>query len=156
MSVHLTHLSCSPNFRHASYLDKHTLTYEPIVNWNQSSSKPCLIMHLVALWTLIHLTISLLFLHFVAPSEFFRFLSFLGIPRNSQKCPIMQITLATRVPSFLGIPRNSKEFSKIPNYANKLWFEKLGITGNFWEWKTPVLWGLGIPRNSQLYKLPII
>ena len=68
MSVHLTHLSCSPNFRHASYLDKHTLTYEPIVNWNQSSSKPCLIMHLVALWTLIHLTISLLFLHFVPPS----------------------------------------------------------------------------------------
>ena len=33
------------------------------------------------------------------------------------------------------------------------------ITGNFWERKTPVLWGLGIPRNSQefqLYKLPII
>ena len=44
------------------------------------------------------------------------------------------------------------EFPKILNYTNKLWFEKLGITGNFWERKTPVLWGLGIPRNSQLYK----
>ena len=29
----LTHLSCSPNFLHASYLHEHTLTYEPIVNW---------------------------------------------------------------------------------------------------------------------------
>ena len=28
----LTHLSCSPNFPHASYLDERTLTYEPIVN----------------------------------------------------------------------------------------------------------------------------
>ena len=51
----------------------------------------------------------------------------------------MQITLANQIPSFLGIPRSSKEFSKIPNYANKLRFEKLGISGNFWEWKTPVL-----------------
>ena len=30
---------------------------------------PCLIMHVVALWTLSHLTISLFFLHFVALSE---------------------------------------------------------------------------------------
>ena len=29
----LTHLSCSPNFLHASYLNEHTLTYEPIVKW---------------------------------------------------------------------------------------------------------------------------
>ena len=28
----LTHLSCSPNFLRASYLDERTLTYEPIVN----------------------------------------------------------------------------------------------------------------------------
>ena len=28
----LTHLSCSPNFPRASYLDERTLTYEPIVN----------------------------------------------------------------------------------------------------------------------------
>ena len=28
----LTHLLCSPNFLHASYLDGRTLTYEPIVN----------------------------------------------------------------------------------------------------------------------------
>ena len=29
----LTHLSCSPNFPRASYLDERTLTYESIVNW---------------------------------------------------------------------------------------------------------------------------
>ena len=29
----LTHLSCSPNFPCASYLDERTLTYEPIVKW---------------------------------------------------------------------------------------------------------------------------
>ena len=28
-----THLSCSPNFSRASYLDERTLTYEPIVDW---------------------------------------------------------------------------------------------------------------------------
>ena len=28
----LTHLSCSPNFPRASYLDERTLMYEPIVN----------------------------------------------------------------------------------------------------------------------------
>ena len=34
-------------------------------------------------------------------------LSFLGIPRNSPKFPIMQMTLANWISSFLGIPRNS-------------------------------------------------
>ena len=33
----LTHLSCSPNFPRASYLDERTLTYEPIVNFLISS-----------------------------------------------------------------------------------------------------------------------
>ena len=28
-----THLSCSPNFPRASYLDERTLTYEPMVDW---------------------------------------------------------------------------------------------------------------------------
>ena len=28
-----THLSCSPNFPRASYLDERTLTYKPIVDW---------------------------------------------------------------------------------------------------------------------------
>ena len=32
----LTHLSCSPNFPRASYLDERTLTYEPIVNYQLS------------------------------------------------------------------------------------------------------------------------
>ena len=34
----LMHLSCSPNFLHASYLDEHTLMYEPIFNSNMSSA----------------------------------------------------------------------------------------------------------------------
>ena len=34
----LMHLSCSPNFLHASYLDEHTLMYEPSVNSNMSSA----------------------------------------------------------------------------------------------------------------------
>ena len=29
----LTHLSCSPNFPRASYLDERTQTYEPMVDW---------------------------------------------------------------------------------------------------------------------------
>ena len=33
----LMHLSCSPNFPRASYLDERTLTYEPIVNSNIAS-----------------------------------------------------------------------------------------------------------------------
>ena len=32
-----THLSCSPNFTRASYLDERTLTYEPIVNLHLTS-----------------------------------------------------------------------------------------------------------------------
>ena len=33
----LTHLSCSPHFPRASYLDERTLTCEPIVNYNIAS-----------------------------------------------------------------------------------------------------------------------
>ena len=29
----LTHLLCSPNFLHASYVDERMLMYEPIANW---------------------------------------------------------------------------------------------------------------------------
>ena len=32
LDVTLTHLSCSPNFPRASYLDERTLTHESIVN----------------------------------------------------------------------------------------------------------------------------
>ena len=32
----LKHLSSSPNFPHASYLDERTLTYEPIVKFTQA------------------------------------------------------------------------------------------------------------------------
>ena len=34
----LMHLSCSPNFLRASYLNEHTLMYEPIFNSNMSSA----------------------------------------------------------------------------------------------------------------------
>ena len=36
--ITLTHLSCSPNFPRALYLDERTLTYEPIVNYLALSS----------------------------------------------------------------------------------------------------------------------
>ena len=36
--ITLTHLSCSPNFLRALYLDERTLTYEPIVNYLALSS----------------------------------------------------------------------------------------------------------------------
>ena len=36
--ITLTHLSCSPNFPRALYLDERTLTYEPIVNYLAPSS----------------------------------------------------------------------------------------------------------------------
>ena len=35
----LTHLSFSPNFPRASYLDEHTLTYEPIVNYKETDNQ---------------------------------------------------------------------------------------------------------------------
>ena len=57
---------------------------------------------------------------------------FLGIPRNSQKFPIMQI--------------NSDLKS----------LELLGISGKGRLQFCEDLESLGIPRNSQLYKLPII
>ena len=74
-------------------------------------------------------------------TEFPVFWEFL-IPRNSQKFPIMQITLANWIPSFPTM--------QISSEMKSLEF------GNFWKRKTPVLWGLGIPRNSHLCKLPII
>ena len=36
--ITLAHLSCSPNFPRALYLDERTLTYEPIVNYLALSS----------------------------------------------------------------------------------------------------------------------
>ena len=65
-------------------------------------------------------------------TEFLVFWEFLGIPRNSQKFPIMQI--------------NSDLKS----------LELLGISGKGRLQFCEDLESLGIPRNSQLYKLLII
>ena len=54
---------------------------------------------------------------------------FLGIPRNSQKFLIMQITLANWIPSFLGIPRNSQKFSTMQISSDLKTLELLGISG---------------------------
>ena len=54
---------------------------------------------------------------------------FLGIPRNSQKFPIMQMTLANWIPSFLGIPRNSQEFPTMQISSDLKSLELLGISG---------------------------
>ena len=40
----LTHLSCSPNFLRASYLDERTLNHEPIVNYRQACESKVLFM----------------------------------------------------------------------------------------------------------------
>ena len=46
---------------------------------------------------------------------------------------------------------NSYELPTIPNYAKQLRVVKLGILGNFWEWKIWAVCRLGIPRNSQKF-----
>ena len=58
----LTHLSGSPNFPHASYLDERMLTYKPIVNYNIASkfvysnliARACFIFLLCTLMTLVN------------------------------------------------------------------------------------------------------
>ena len=99
-------------------------------------------------------------------TEFPVFWEFLRIPRNSQKFPIMQMSLANWIPSFLGIPRNTWEFLGIPRKSQK--FPTMQINSDLKSLKLlgisvkgrlqfcEDLESLGIPRNSQLYKLPII
>ena len=74
----------------------------------------------------------------------------------SQKFTIMQITLANRIPSFLGIPRNSQKFPTMQISSDLKSLELLGISGKGRLQFCEDLEFLGIPRNSQLYKLPII
>ena len=54
----LTHLSCSPNFPCASYLDECMLTYEPIVNWLYLLSKWMASLHSKGLMTHTYIKIS--------------------------------------------------------------------------------------------------
>ena len=54
----LTHLSCSPNFPCASYLDERKLTYEPIVNWLYLLSKWMASLHSKGLMTHTYIKIS--------------------------------------------------------------------------------------------------
>ena len=82
--------------------------------------------------------------------------SFLGIPKNSQKFLIMQITLVNWISSFLGIPRNSQTFPTMQISSDLKSLELLGISGKGRHQFCEDLEFLGIPRNSQLYKLPII
>ena len=67
---------------------------------------------------------------------------------NSQKIPIMQMTLANW--EFLGILKNLQISSDLKS------LESLGISGKGRLQFCEALKFLGIPRNSQLYKLPII
>ena len=82
--------------------------------------------------------------------------SFLGIPRNSHKFPIMQMTLANWIPSFLVISGNSQKFPTMQINSDLKSLELLGISGKGRLQFCEDLESLGIPRNSQLYKLPII
>ena len=89
-------------------------------------------------------------------TEFPVFWKFLGIPRNSQKFPIMQMTFANWIPSFLRIPRNSQEFPTMQINSDFKSLVLLGISGKGRPQFCEDLESPGIPRNSQLYKLPII
>ena len=69
------------------------------------------------------------FLEIPLQTEFPVFWEFLGIPRNSQKFPIIQMTLANPIPSFLGIRRNSQKFSTMQINSDLKSLELLGISG---------------------------
>ena len=68
----------------------------------------------------------------------------------------MQVTLANLIPSFLGIPRNSQKFPTMQISSDLESLELLGISGKGSLQFCENLEFLGIPRNSQLYKLFII
>ena len=101
-------------------------------------------------------SVAMCFLEIPLQTEFPVFWEFLGIPRYSQKFPIIQITLANRIPSFLGIPRNSQKFSTMQINSDLKSLELLGISGKGRLQFCEDLEFLWIPMNSQLYKLPII
>ena len=83
-------------------------------------------------------------------------LEFLGILKNSQLC---KWPLQAEFPvfwEFLGIPRNSQKFPTKQINSDLKSLELLGISGKGRLQFCEDLESLGIPRNSQLYKLPII
>ena len=89
-------------------------------------------------------------------TEFPVFWEFLGILKNSQLC---KWPLQTEFPvfwEFLGIPRNSQKFPTMQINSDLKSLELLGISGKGRLQFCEDLESLGIPRNSQLYKLPII
>ena len=57
---------------------------------------------------------------------------------------------------FLGIPKNYQTFPTMPKRSDLKSLELLGIPGEGRHQFCEDLEFLGIPRNSQLYKLPII
>ena len=57
---------------------------------------------------------------------------------------------------FPGIPRNSQKFPTMQINSDLKSLELLGISGKGRLQFCENLESLGIPRNSQLYKLPII
>ena len=68
----------------------------------------------------------------------------------------MQMTLANQIPSFLGISGNSQKFPTMQINSDLKSLELLGIFGKGRLQFCEDLESLGIPRTSQLYKLPII
>ena len=65
-----------------------------------------------------------------------------------------RFTLMNWVPSFLGIPRNSQKFPTMQISSDLKSLELLGISGKGRLQFCEDLEFLGIPRNFQLYKLP--
>ena len=65
-------------------------------------------------------------------------------------------SLANWIPSFLGIPRNSQKFPTMQMSSDLKSLELLGIFGKGRLQFNEDLEFFGIPRNSQLYKLPTL
>ena len=79
--------------------------------------------------------------------------------RQTVQMPQGLAPLRTEFPvfwEFLGIPRNSQKFPTMQISSDSKSLELLGISGKGRLQFCEDLESLGIPRNSQLYKLPII
>ena len=94
-------------------------------------------------------------------TEFPVFWEFLGIPRNSQKFPTMQITFYLKSLELLGISGKGRlqfcedlEFLGILSNTNYLLFKNGGILGNFWELNLRQFKYPEVHINSKKFSIP--
>ena len=94
-------------------------------------------------------------------TEFPVFWEFLGIPRNSQKFPTMQITFYLKSLELLGISGKGRlqfcedlEFLGILSNTNYPLFKNGGILGNFWELNLRQFKYPEVHINSKKFSIP--